>query len=71
LPYAFTEYGVAKRSSVLTSDRAAAVNIATMRAFVRAAVAAAFNAYLRASSTRSRKNTMLSSKSCSTQFANS
>jgi hypothetical protein len=35
LPYAFTEHGVAMLSSVLTSDRAAAVNIAIMRAFVR------------------------------------
>src|SRR6476646_2697359 len=31
LPYAFTEHGVAMLSSVLTSDRAAAVNIAIMR----------------------------------------
>ncbi len=35
LPYAFTEQGVAMLSSVLTSDRAADVNIAIMRAFVR------------------------------------
>jgi hypothetical protein len=35
LPYAFTEHGVAMLSSVLTSDRAAAVNIAIMRTFVR------------------------------------
>ena len=35
LPYAFTEHGVAMLSSVLTSERAAAVNIAIMRAFVR------------------------------------
>jgi hypothetical protein len=35
LPYAFTEQGVAMLSSVLHSDRAAAVNIEIMRAFVR------------------------------------
>lgn len=34
-PYAFTEQGVAMLSSVLNSDRAAQVNIAIMRAFVR------------------------------------
>lgn len=33
-PYAFTEQGVAMLSSVLHSDRAAAVNIEIMRAFV-------------------------------------
>ena len=35
LPYAFTEQGVAMLSSVLTSKRAIAVNIAIMRTFVR------------------------------------
>jgi hypothetical protein len=35
LPYLFTEQGVAMLSSVLKSDRAIAVNIAIMRAFVR------------------------------------
>ena len=35
LPYAFTEQGVAMLSSVLRRDRAIAVNIAIMRAFVR------------------------------------
>jgi hypothetical protein len=35
LPYAFTEQGVAMLSSVLKSERAALVNIAIMRAFVR------------------------------------
>lgn len=35
LPYAFTEQGVAMLSSVLRSDRAAMVNIAIMRTFVR------------------------------------
>lgn len=35
LPYAFTEQGVAMLSSVLNSDRAVAVNIAIMRAFVK------------------------------------
>jgi hypothetical protein len=35
LPYAFTEHGVAMLSSVLKSDRAIAVNIQIMRAFVR------------------------------------
>jgi hypothetical protein len=35
LPYAFTEEGVAMLSSVLRSQRAALVNIAIMRAFVR------------------------------------
>jgi hypothetical protein len=34
-PYAFTEQGVAMLSSVLNSERAIAVNIAIMRAFVR------------------------------------
>jgi hypothetical protein len=34
-PYAFTEQGVAMLSSVLHSDRAIAVNIAIMRAFVK------------------------------------
>lgn len=35
LPYAFTEQGVAMLSTVLNSDRAIAVNIEVMRAFVR------------------------------------
>jgi len=35
LPYAFTEQGVAMLSSVLRSERAAMVNIAIMRTFVR------------------------------------
>lgn len=35
LPYVFTEQGVAMLSSVLQSDRAADVNVAIMRAFVR------------------------------------
>jgi len=35
LPYVFTEQGVAMLSSVLHSERSIAVNIATMRAFVR------------------------------------
>lgn len=35
LPYAFTEQGVAMLSSVLNSDRAVAVNIEIMRAFVK------------------------------------
>ena len=35
LPYAFTEQGVAMLSSVLRSERAAYVNVAIMRAFVR------------------------------------
>jgi ATP-dependent Clp protease ATP-binding subunit ClpA len=34
-PYAFTEQGVAMLSSVLASERAVAVNIQVMRAFVR------------------------------------
>ncbi len=34
-PFAFTEQGVAMLSSVLRSDRAVAVNIEIMRAFVR------------------------------------
>jgi len=34
-PYVFTEQGVAMLSSVLSSERAIAVNIAIMRAFVR------------------------------------
>lgn len=35
LPYAFTEQGVAMLSSVLNSERAIAVNIQIMRAFVK------------------------------------
>lgn len=35
LPYAFTEQGVAMLSGVLHSDRAVAVNVAIMRAFVK------------------------------------
>ncbi len=35
LPYAFTEQGVAMLSSVLRSPRAGAVNVESMRAFVR------------------------------------
>jgi ORF6N domain len=35
LPFAFTEQGVAMLSSVLGSERAIAVNIEIMRAFVR------------------------------------
>lgn len=35
LPYAFTEQGVAMLSSVLRSERAADVNVAIMRTFVR------------------------------------
>jgi len=35
LPYAFTEHGVAMLSSVLSSDRAVAVNIAIVRTFLR------------------------------------
>jgi hypothetical protein len=35
LPYVFTEQGVSMLSSVLNSERAIAVNIAIMRAFVR------------------------------------
>jgi len=35
LPYVFTEQGVAMLSSVLRSERAALVNVAIMRAFVR------------------------------------
>jgi hypothetical protein len=35
LPYAFTEQGVAMLSSVLSTERAVAVNIEIMRAFVR------------------------------------
>jgi hypothetical protein len=34
-PYAFTEQGVAMLSSVLNSDRAIAVNIEIVRAFVK------------------------------------
>lgn len=34
-PYVFTEQGVAMLSSVLNSERAIAVNIAIMRAFVK------------------------------------
>lgn len=40
-PYAFTEQGVAMLSSVLSSPRAVAVNIETMRTFVRVRALAA------------------------------
>ncbi len=43
LPYAFTEQGIAMLSSVLNSDRAIAVNIAIMRAFVKARQLISFN----------------------------
>src|SRR5262245_36704902 len=55
LPYAFTEHGVAMLSSVLTSDRGAAVNIAIMRRFVRLREMLLSNPTSRPSSTRSRK----------------
>ena len=45
-PYAFTEQGVAMLSSVLHSDRAVAVNIGIMRAFVRLRQMLASNANL-------------------------
>jgi hypothetical protein len=45
-PYAFTEQGVAMLSSVLHSDRAVAVNIEIMRAFVRLRQMLASNAEL-------------------------
>ena len=35
LPYAFTEQGVAMLSSVLNSEKAIAINIAIMRAFIK------------------------------------
>ena len=50
LPYAFSEQGVAMLSSVLRSRRAIAVNIATMRAFVRPRAMVAANAELAKSS---------------------
>ena len=43
LPYAFTEQGVAMLSSVLQSERAAQMNVAIMRAFVRLRQIIAFN----------------------------
>ena len=46
LPYVFSEQGVAMLSSVLRSDRAIAVNIAIMRAFVRLREMVAANAEL-------------------------
>jgi hypothetical protein len=46
LPYAFTEQGVAMLSSVLNSDRAVAVNIGIMRAFVKLRQMLASNAEL-------------------------
>src|SRR6185369_5985925 len=46
LPYVFTEQGVAMLSSVLNSDRAVAVNIEIMRAFVRLRQMLATNAEL-------------------------
>ena len=47
-PYAFTEQGVAMFSSVLNSERAVAVNIGTMRAFVKLRQLLASNAELAA-----------------------
>jgi hypothetical protein len=46
MPYAFTEQGVAMLSSVLRSDRAIAVNIEIMRAFVRLKLELCANAVL-------------------------
>jgi ORF6N domain-containing protein len=46
IPYAFTEQGVAMLSSVLHSDRAVAVNIGIMRAFVKLRQMLASNAGL-------------------------
>jgi hypothetical protein len=46
MPYAFTDYGVAMLSSVLSSDRAVEVNIQIMRAFVRSREMLASNAEL-------------------------
>lgn len=46
MPYAFTEQGVAMLSSVLRSDRAIAVNIEIMRAFVRLKLELCANAAL-------------------------
>ncbi|MGQ0544193.1 MAG: ORF6N domain-containing protein [Betaproteobacteria bacterium] len=43
LPYAFSEQGVAMLSTVLRTERAIAVNIAIMRAFVRLRLLAAAN----------------------------
>ena len=48
LPYVFTEQGVAMLSSVLSSERAVAVNIAIMRAFVRLREALSVNRELAA-----------------------
>jgi len=47
LPYAFTEQGVAMLSSVLRGKRAAEVNIAIMRTFVKLRAILADNAILR------------------------
>lgn len=47
LPYAFTEQGVAMRSSVLRSERAVIVNIAIMRTFVQLREMLATNQQLR------------------------
>jgi len=46
-PYAFTEQGVAMLSSVLNSERAIAVNVLIMRAFVRLRAALGESAELR------------------------
>ncbi len=46
-PFAFTEQGVAMLSSVLHSDRAIAVNVEIMRAFVRMRRLMAFEAEIR------------------------
>ena len=70
LPYAFTEQGVAMLSSVLRSRRAMRVNVEIMRAFVQLRrILSEHHELARKRSTRSKKNTMTSSRWCSMRSA--
>ena len=70
LPYAFTEHGVAMLSSVLTSDRAAAVKLRSCARLCGCGRSCFRMPTSRENWTRSRKNTMLNSESYSTRSAN-
>ncbi len=69
-PYAFTEHGVAMLSSVLSSERAVAVNIEIMRTFVRLRQMLASHAELARARRRWRRSTTHSSVSSSTRSGN-
>ena len=68
-PYAFTEHGVAMPSSVLQSDRAVQVNIASMRAFLQIRAMLATNEDLRRKSPKWRSATTPNSTPFSPPFA--